>query len=153
MDETGIEENLHRQYARAPKGEKVLSDVMGKKPQRTSVIAAYSPHDNDIKAPYAFNGYTDSKRFNGWIQKCLLPCLKPGMTVIMDNAGFHKSQKTKNLIESVKCRLLFQPSYSPDLNPTEEQWAILKARYKKIKLKGFDHYEAVNYAFNTTIIN
>lgn len=152
MDETGIEENLHREYARAPRGEKVLSDVMGKKPERTSVIAAYSSHENDIIAPYAFNGYTDAKRFNGWIQKCLLPCLRSGMTVIMDNAGFHKSPKTKSLIESVGCHLLFQPAYSPDLNPTEEQWAILKARYKKLKLNGLDHYHAVNQAFHGTII-
>lgn len=153
MDETGIEENLHRQYARAPKGEKVLCDVMGKKPLRTSIIAAYSPHENDILAPYAFNGYTDSKRFNGWIEKCLLPSLKPGMTVIMDNASFHKAEMTKNLIESAGCFLLYQPSYSPDLNPTEQQWAILKARYKKLKFDGLDHYLAINHAFDTPVIN
>ena len=98
-------------------------------------------------APYAFEGTTDAKRFNGWIEKCLLPCLEKGQTIIMDNAPFHKSHKTKELIESKGCNLLFQPEYSPDLNPIEQQWAILKRKYKKLKLQNLTHNEAVNAAF------
>jgi hypothetical protein len=79
LDETGIEENLFRKHARAPRGEKVISSIMGKIPERTSVIAAYSPHLNEIIAPYAFEGYTDAKLFNGWIKTCLIPCLAKGM--------------------------------------------------------------------------
>lgn len=68
-------------------------------------------------APYVFTGYTDSQRFNGWLEKYLLPELKEGQVVIMDNAAFHKSARTQELIESVGCSLLYQSAYSPDLNP------------------------------------
>ena len=100
-------------------------------------------------APYVFEGYTDAKLFNGWLEKCLLPELKKGQVVIMDNAAFHKSVEAKELIESVGCRLLFQPPYSLNLNPIEQQWAILKAKFRKHKHKFSNFNEAVDYAFRT----
>lgn len=147
LDESGIDEFLQRDYARAPRGKQVISDVSGKKYARISIIAAWLSKAKAMIAPYVFNGYTDTKTFNGWLEKCLLPELKAGQIVIMDNASFHKSQKTKELIESVGCRLLFQPAYSPDLNPIEKQWAVLKAKFTKHKHK-FDNFnDAVDYAF------
>ncbi len=105
------------------------------------------PHIKSIIAPYVFEGYTDAKRFNGWIEKCLIPCLKKGQVVIMDNAAFHKSKKTKELIEAAQCKLIYQPPYSPDLNPIEKQWAVLKREYKKFKYRGYEHDNAINAAF------
>ena len=147
MDETGIDSSLQREYARAERGKKVISDVCGKKCERTSVIAAYLQHSKEIIAPYVFNGYTDAQRFNGWVEECLLPCLKVGQIVIMDNAAFHKAKRTKELIESVGCRLIYQPTYSPDLNPIEKVWATLKKNYRKFKCRGYQHYEAINESF------
>jgi transposase len=49
----------------------------------------------------------------------------------MDNARFHQSLKTKELIEGAGCKMLFLPAYSPDFNPIEEWWAILKAKIRK----------------------
>ena len=98
-------------------------------------------------SPYVFTGYTDSRRFNVWLEKYLLPELKEGQVVIMDNATFHKSPRTKELIESVGCNLIYQPAYSPDLNPIEKQWAVLKSKFRKYKHK-FDNFnDAVDYAF------
>lgn len=147
MDESGIEETLHRDYARAERGKRVIVDIQGKKAKRTSIIAAYLPHTKEIIAPFVFEGYTDSKRFNGWLQKCLLPVLHKGQTVVMDNAPFHKSKKTRELIESVGCKLLYQPAYSPDLNPIENQWNTLKEIYKAFKKRGYLHDDALNAAF------
>ena len=62
----------------------------------------------------------------------LIPELRPGQIVVLDNATFHKSQKTKELIESVACKILFLPPYSPDLNPIEKFWANLKAKIRSI---------------------
>jgi transposase len=147
LDESGIEEFLHRDYARAPRGKQVISEVCGKKYGRISIIAAWLSEKKEMIAPYVFNGYTDATRFNGWVEKCLLPELKSGQVIIMDNAAFHKSKLTTELIESVGCRILFQPAYSPDLNPIEKQWAVLKAKFKKHKHKFKTFNEAVDYAF------
>ena len=56
----------------------------------------------------------------------LIPQLKPGQVVVMDNASFHKSPKTEALLKKVSCRLLYLPPYSPQLNPIEKFWANFK---------------------------
>ncbi len=147
LDESGIDEFLQRNYARAPRGKQVISEVYGRKYGRISIIAAWLSKKKEMIAPYVFTGYTDSRRFNIWLEKYLLPELKEGQVVIMDNAAFHKSPRTKELIESVGCSLLYQPSYSPDLNPIENQWAVLKRKFRKYKHKFENFNDAVDYAF------
>lgn len=147
LDESGIDASLQRNYARAERGKKVISDVCGKKTARTSLIAAWVQHTKSLIAPYVFDGYTDAKRFNGWIEKCLLPELRAEQVVVMDNAAFHKNKRTKELIKSVGCRLIYLPPYSPDFNPIEHIWAMLKAHYKTAKQQGYNHHDAVNHSF------
>jgi isftu1 transposase len=148
MDESGIDSNMERQYARAKRGNQVKSEVCGKKGERTSLISAFIHHTKTLIAPYVFNGYTDAIRFNGWLKECLLPTLKKGTTIIMDNAAFHKTKRTKELIEAVGCKLLYLPPYSPDLNPIEKQWAKVKVKYKTGKYEGLNHKQAIDYAFS-----
>lgn len=131
LDESGVDAALHRPYARAPRGTKVLGEVSGPHAQRISLIAAL--HESQLLAPMRFEGYCDTLVFNAWVEHVLLPELRPGQTVLMDNASFHKSITTKTLIESKGCTLKYLPTYSPDLNPIEPQWAILKARLRKHK--------------------
>ena len=147
LDESGIDEFLQRDYARAPKGTQVISDVYGRKYGRVSVIAAWLPQAKKLIAPFVFEGYTDSELFNGWLEKCLLPNLQKGQVVVMDNAAFHKGKRTKELINSAGCRIVFQPPYSPDLNPIEQQWAVLKRKFRKHKHRFKTFREAIDYAF------
>lgn len=129
LDESGVEEARHRPYARAPRGAQVLGDMAGGKTQRISLIAALN--ESQLLAPMRFEGHCDTGVFNAWLEQALLPELRPGQIVLMDNASFHKSTTTQLLIESKGCRLKYLPTYSPDLNPIEPQWAILKARLRK----------------------
>jgi transposase len=129
LDESGVDEALHRPYARAPRGTKVLGEISGAKTQRSSLIAALNA--SHLLAPMRFEGYCDTAVFNAWLEQALLPELRPGQTVLMDNASVHKSPTTKTLIENQGCLLKYLPTYSPDLNPIEPQWAILKARLRK----------------------
>ena len=129
LDESGVDEALHRPYARAPRGTHVLGEISGAKTQRISLIAALN--GSQLLAPMRFEGYCDTGVFNAWLEQALLPELRPGQIVLMDNASFHKSVNTQALIESKGCRLKYLPTYSPDLNPIEPQWAILKARLRK----------------------
>jgi len=74
--------------------------------------------------------------------------IKPGQVVIMDNASFHKSQKTIDLIESVGCRVIFSPPYSPDLNPIEKFWANLKRWIGQHNDEFSDLFETIDYFFS-----
>ena len=131
LDESGVDDALHRPSARAPRGTKVLGEVSGTHTHRISLIAAL--RESQLLAPMRFEGYCDTLVFNAWLEQVLLPELQPGQIVLMDNASFHKSTTTKTLIESKGCTLRYLPTYSPDLNPIEPQWAILKARLRKHK--------------------
>jgi transposase len=106
------------------KSEKLIGKKSGKYYERTNIIAGYV---NKIAiAPMIFNGSCNSLLFESWVEHFLIKELRPGQIVIMDNAAFHRSEKTKNLIESVGCKLIFLPPYSPDLNPIEKFWANMK---------------------------
>jgi transposase len=133
VDECGLEESIRREYARSPQGEKVVCNVSGKRRRRTSIIAGL--HTGKPIAPLYFQGYCDTKVVLSWMEAVLLPELQPGMVIIWDNASFHQSPKFKALIESVGCTLLPLPPYSPDLNPIEQWWSVLKARIRRWRHK------------------
>lgn len=77
-----------------------------------------------------FSGTTNTAVFNQWLEEALLPTIGAGMTLIMDNAIFHKSQATKDIVHKAGCSILFLPPYSPELNPIEQTWANLKRERK-----------------------
>lgn len=106
------------------KGEPLYSKKSGKYYERTNIIAGLI--NNKPIAPMVFNGSCDTELFNKWVEDFLIVELKPGQVVVMDNAAFHKSRKTYELINSVGCKLIFLPPYSPDLNPIEKFWANMK---------------------------
>lgn len=145
VDECGLNESIHREYARAPIGQKVSEDISGKRATRTSIIAGL----NQWKplAPWHFQGYCNTEVILTWVKDELLPALKAGMTVIWDNATFHQSSKIKTLIENAGCTLIFLPPYSPDLNPIEQYWSALKAQIRRIKQEGMTIPQALALVF------
>jgi len=128
IDESGIDMTICKDRGWGKKGKVLEGKKSGKYYQRTNIIAGLNL--NKPIAPMVFNGSCNTKLFENWVEQFLIKELKPGQVVIMDNAAFHKSQKTKDLIESVKCKLIFLPPYSPDLNPIEKFWANMKRSIK-----------------------
>jgi transposase len=124
IDESGIEMTICKESGWSAKGKPIQAKKSGKYYERTNIIAGYV-NKNTI-APMVFNGSCNTIIFNSWVENFLIKELVPGQFVVMDNASFHKSQKTKELIESVGCKLIFLPPYSPDLNPIEKFWANMK---------------------------
>jgi transposase len=124
IDESGMDGNACQERAWGKRGELIKAKKSGKYYLRTNIIAGLV--NNQSIAPFVFNGSCDTELFNKWVEIFLIKELKPGQTVILDNASFHKSIKTKELLESVGCKLLFLPPYSPDLNPIEKFWATMK---------------------------
>ena len=99
------------------------------------MIAALCEHQ--LIAPFTVEGSCNRTVFETWLENCLLPVLKSGQVVIIDNATFHKGGQIKQLIESVGCQLLYLPPYSPDLNKIENCWSWLKSRIRHC-LKDFN---------------
>ena len=104
IDESGVEDTLHRNYAGAPRGEQVLADILGHKTKRISIIAGLLGHK--LIAPFRFEGYTDAEVFNTWPEHGLLSVTPPGYTLIMDRASFHRNAKTRQLIVNLKLNSL-----------------------------------------------
>jgi transposase len=87
-------------------------------------------HDQ-VAAPWLIDGPINGERFRLYIEKVLLPTLRRGDIVIMDNLGSHKGKALRRAIRSVGARLFFLPKYSPDLNPIEQLFAKLKHWLRK----------------------
>lgn len=146
IDESGIDIGICKDRGWGKKGEKLIGKKSGKYYQRTNIIAGYV--NNKSIAPGVFNGSCNTKLFETWVAEFLIKELKPGQFVVMDNAAFHKSKRTRELIESVGCKIIFLPPYSPDLNPIEKFWANMK-RWIKEKIPHFNTlYDALTAFFD-----
>jgi len=85
-----------------------------------------------IDAPWFIDGPIDGESFRIYVEKVLVPTLKPGDIVIMDNLGSHKGKAVRQLIRAAGAKLFFLPKYSPDLNPIEQVFAKLKHLLRKL---------------------
>lgn len=127
IDETGFAPTVHRTHGWSFIGQKIYGDKPGSKRPRTSLIGGYL--GNRLIAPMLFDGTCDQNVFNEWLAAELLPNIKPGTVIVLDNAKFHKSQLTIDLVQMAGCKLLFLPPYCPHLNPIEKLWATIKRRW------------------------
>ena len=94
-------------------------------------------HDR-IDAPWFIEGPIDGASFRAYVEKVLLPTLRPGDVVVMDNLGSHKGKIVRQLIRSAGAKLFFLPKYSPDLNPIEQVFAKLKHLLRKAAARTVD---------------
>lgn len=128
LDEAGVEDTLDYAYGWSLQGTRCAGERLGHRTQRVSMAAAWC--QGQVLAPLTFEGYCDSALIETWFTQQLLPLLPPGQVVILDNASFHRKAYLTQLVESVGCRLLPLPAYSPDLNKIEPLWHRLKARIR-----------------------
>ncbi len=84
-----------------------------------------------ITAPFVLDGPINGEAFLAYVEQILVPTLKPGDVVVMDNLGSHKNRAIRNAIRAAGARLVFLPPYSPDLNPIEQVFAKLKTLLRK----------------------
>ena len=129
MDESGINEYLHREYGRGLRGKEVPGEISGKRFARQSIISGL--FNGKFFSPMCFEGTCDTRLFNTWLKEMLIPNLIPGQVLILDNASFHKSAESQKLVEDAGCKILFLPPYSPDLNPIEKYWANMKKKVRE----------------------
>ena len=127
FDESGFEDETIRLSGWASRGKRIKGDVSGTgKRRRTNLIMAQ--RRGKWLAPMLFKLSCNSKVVITWIESMLLPELIKPSVIIMDNAAFHKKSEIQELLHEHGHKLLPLPPYSPDFNPIEQSFAIIKKR-------------------------
>jgi transposase len=129
IDETWAKTNMARTHGRCLRGQRLQAKVPHGR-WRTLTFLAALRHDR-IDAPCVIDGPINGHLFLAYVEQFLVPTLKPGDVVIMDNLGSHKSMAVRKAIRAAGAKLLFLPPYSPDLNPIEQMFAKLKTLLRK----------------------
>lgn len=129
IDEAGMDNDEYYEYGWSPYGKRLYALKPGTRTQRISIIAALN--QNTLHSPLVFEGFTNRDVFVTYLEQVLIPNLKPGEVVVIDNASFHKGSIVKTMIESAGCHLIYLPAYSPDLNPIEHFWHSVKNTMRK----------------------
>lgn len=124
VDESGINTAMTRLYGRAPEGERALGRAPAGHWRQLTILGGLSVQG--LIACMSIESAADTPVFVAFVREILVPALKPGQVVILDNLSPHKADEVRELIEGAGCRLRLLPPYSPDLNPIEQTWSKLK---------------------------
>jgi len=133
IDESGAKTNMMRLYGRAKSGQRALDDAPSGHWCTTTMIS--SVRLDGSTDCMVVDGATTKDIFKAYVEQILLPTLKAGDVVVMDNLSAHKNQETIDLIESVGAELWYLPPYSPDLNPIEKMWSKIKSILRTLKAR------------------
>ena len=133
IDESGAKTNMTRLYGRAKSGQRALDDAPSGHWCTTTMIS--SVRLDGSTDCMVVDGATTKDIFKAYVEQILLPTLKAGDVVVMDNLSAHKNQETIDLIESVGAELWYLPPYSPDLNPIEKMWSKIKSILRTLKAR------------------
>jgi len=147
IDESGVDHNMINEQCWIKKGTELIGERSGKARGRTSVIA--SLNQDNIHAPMAYHGTMNAELFLCWIKGFLPPSLSKGQVIIMDNASIHKGIKVREMIEAAGCTLLYLTPYSPDFNPIENYWAVIKKQIRKVR----DFFDNIDEAIDSVLKN
>ena len=120
----------------APRGQRFVAKVPHRRWKTTTFVAALRL--DRIEAPWLLEGPIDGESFRTYVERVLVPTLREGDVVIMDNLGSHKGKVVRELIRSTGAKLFFLPKYSPDLNPIEQVFAKLKHLLRKAAARTLD---------------
>lgn len=127
---------MTRRRGRAPAGQRVRASVPYGHWKTTTVIAGL--RTDGLVAPCLLDGPINRAAFEAYVEQVLVPALRPGDLVVMDNLSSHKGPAVRKLIEAAGAELLYLPPYSPDLNPIENAFAKLKALLRKAAERTID---------------
>jgi transposase len=136
LDESGVTTDLIRRYGRSPRGQRLIDHAPFGHWQTHTILAALRVEG--LTAPAVFDGPLDNPSFLAYVQQVLVPTLRPGDIVVLDNLIIHKQGPVRVAIEAVGATVRFLPPYSPDFNPIELAFAKLKAFFRAARPRSFD---------------
>ena len=130
IDETAVTTKMVRLYGRSPRGVELIGRAPFGKWQTVTFVAAL--RHNKMTAPMVVDGAMNAETFLAYIEQCLVPTLRRGDIVMMDNVNLHMCAGVREAIENVGATLRYLPKYSPDLNPIEMAFSKFKACLRKL---------------------
>jgi transposase len=130
VDECGVHTSLSPIYGYTPRGERLYLPVPRNRGRNTTVLSSITL--SGMGPSLAVEGATTTWVFETYVQKVLVPSLRAGRIVVMDNLSAHKPRRIRELIEQQGCELLYLPAYSPDYNPIEEAFSKIKNLLRKV---------------------
>ena len=133
VDEMGTNTSLGPLYAWSPRGERAYSNVPRNRGPNTTLLASMT--SEGMGPCLAVEGATTRVVFEAYVEKVLIPSLRRGQVVVMDNLSAHKGERVRELVESAGCELLYLPPYSPDLSPIEEAFSKVKGLLRKAEAR------------------
>jgi transposase len=152
VDETGASTQMARLYGRARRGRRVVSRIPWGHWKTVTFVARLRL--DGITAPFAIDCAMNGALFIEYLRQCLVPTLRPGDIVIIDNLPAHKRNEVREIIQAAGATLRYLPPYSPDLNPIEQSFAKLKSYLRKHKERTIpDLYDRIGRALDTFELN
>ncbi|WP_344870074.1 IS630 family transposase [Deinococcus aetherius] len=130
LDESGFQTNMTRTHARCPRGQRATDTVPRNRGKTLTLLCALTLAGPT--APLVVEGGVNGNVFVTYVQQVLVPVLRPGQVVVLDNLGAHLRPKVRALVEATGALLVYLPPYSPDLNPIEFMFSKLKAAMRTL---------------------
>ena len=124
IDETAVTTKMVRLWGRSPRGIELIGRAPCGEWETITFVAAL--RHNKMVAPMVVDGAMNAETFLAYVEQCLVPTLKHGDIVVMDNVSVHKSPRIREAIEKARATLRYLPQYSPDLNPIEMPFSKFK---------------------------
>ncbi len=149
LDESGVNINKTRRYGRGKGGQRVVDHTPLNTPKSTTILSSIRL---DGKMAFTtFQGGTTGDRFLTYLKDVLIPTLRPGDIVVMDNLRTHHIQAVGELLHDAGADVLYLPPYSPDFNPIEKLWSKVKAILRKFRARSLDTLDsAIRSALSQT---
>lgn len=133
LDEAGSHAGMTPTHDYAPRGERVVDHAPRSRGRNVSILAAMTW--GEPLGVRTFDGAVNGPRFLHWVKAVLAPKLWEGAVVVLDNVRFHKVAGVREALVCVGARALYQPPYSPDLNPIEMMWSKVKTLLRQAKAR------------------
>ena len=148
IDETGASTKMARRHGRVARGERLKASVPHGHWKTTTFVGGLRL--SGMTAPMVLDGPMTGSWFLAYVEQILVPTLRPGDIVIIDNLAAHKNAAVRRAIEAAGDELRFLPPYSPDLNPIENAFAKLKAHLRKAAARSINQlWSAIADAIDT----
>lgn len=139
VDETGTNTAMTSRYGRAPRGQRANGSAPRNHGPNTTLLAGLS--QRGMAPAMLVEGATTTEVFTAYVEQVLLPWLRPGQIVILDNLSAHTGERVQALIAQAGCQVRFLPAYSPDFSPIEWAFSKLKTALRTAQARTRDTLE------------